>query len=357
MAGLVPAIHVFCLRQTEDVDVRHEAGREACGLSIMRRILIVVVALAVVIAAALAGMLAFGTSGTPQPLASLGAPFRSVDFSDLPSVQTLSVSDRSPIAYRAWLPKAPAAEPPLVVIAIHGSSAQSASIHPLGKALSAEGIPVYAPDIRGHGGTGVRGDIDYGGELDDDLADFTTMVRGKYPNAKLVLMGFSSGGGYVLHVAATPLGKMFARTVLLSPMLGAFAPTYRQDGNYAKPFIPRIIALAVLDHIGIHAFDHSTTLLLAIDPARGDVLVGHYSWLLMRAFGTGDYADDLRKAQTPLAVVVGEKDELFYADKFAPTIGAVRPGVPVTIVPGLSHTALTVDGSAVPAILAAVRGP
>ena len=316
---------------------------------------IVVVALAVVIAAALGGMLVFGTSGTPQLLASLGAPFRSVDFSDLPAVQTLAVSSRSPIAYRAWLPSASPSDPPLVVIAIHGSSAQSASIHPLGKALSADGIAVYAPDIRGHGGTGVRGDIDYAGELDDDLADFTGMVRGKYPNAKLVLMGFSSGGGYALHIAATPLGKSFARTVLLSPMLGAFAPTYRQDGNYAKPFIPRIIALAVLDHLGIHAFDHLTTLLLAVDPARSDILVGHYSWLLMRAFGTQDYAADVRNAQTPLAVVAGEKDELFYADKFGPTLNAERPGIPATIVPGLSHTSLTVDPSAVPAILAAIR--
>jgi non-heme chloroperoxidase len=324
------------------------------GLKIL---VIVVVALVVAIAAALAGMLAFGTSGTPQLLASLGAPFRSVDFSDLPAVQTLAVSNRSPIAYRAWLPSAAPSNPPLVVIAIHGSSAQSASIHPLGKALNADGIAVYAPDIRGHGATGVRGDIDYASELDDDTADFAAMVRGKYPNAKLVLMGFSSGGGYALHIAATPLGKTFARTVLLSPMLGPFAPTYNQDQKYARPFLPRIVALVLLDHLGIHAFDHLTTLLLAIDPARGDILVGHYSWLLMRAFGTGDYAADLRNAQTPLAVVVGEKDELFYADKFAPTIDAVRPGVPVTIVPGLSHTALTVDPSAVPAILAAVRGP
>jgi non-heme chloroperoxidase len=323
----------------------------------LRKIIIIVVVLAAVTAAALAGMIAFGTSATPELLASLGAPFRKVNFSDLPPVQTLPANNRSPIAYRVWQPSPPAADPPLVVIAIHGSSSQSASMHPLGKALAAQGIPVYAPDIRGHGATGVRGDIDYAGELDDDLADFTTMVRAKNPNAKLVLIGFSSGGGYALHVAATPLGQMFARTVLLSPMLGAFAPTYRQDGNYAKPFIPRIIAIMVLDRVGIHAFDHLTTLLLAIDPARSDILVGHYSFLLMRAFGTKDYAADVRNAHNPLAVVVGEKDELFYADKFAPTLDAVRPGIPVTIVPGLSHTALTTDPSAVPAILAAVRGP
>ena len=76
----------------------------------------------------------------------------------------------------------------------------------------------------------------------------------------------------------------------------------------------------------------------------------------MREFGTHDYAADLRNAQTPLAVVVGEKDELFSADKFAPTLDAIKPGIPVTIVPGLSHTELTTDPSAVPAIVAAVRG-
>ena len=89
--------------------------------------LIIICAGIVVIAAALAGMLAFGTSGTPQPLASLSAPFRTVNFSDLPPEQKLSVSNRTPIAYRVWLPNPAAADPPLVVITIHGSSAQSAS--------------------------------------------------------------------------------------------------------------------------------------------------------------------------------------------------------------------------------------
>jgi non-heme chloroperoxidase len=322
----------------------------------LRKIVIVIACLLVVVVAVLACMLAFGTGAPPEMLASLGAPFRLVNFSDLPAVQKIPASHGTPIAFRAWGEKPQSSDTPMVVIAIHGSSAQSASIHPLGKALSAEGIPVYAPDIRGHGDTGIRGDIDYAGELDDDLGDFTAMVRARYPNAKLVLMGFSSGGGYALHVAATPLGKMFVRTVLLSPMLGPFAPTYKTHQKYARPFMPRIIALVALDHLGIHAFDHLTTLLLAIDPARADILVGHYSWLLMRAFGTSDYAADLRNSHTPLAVVVGEQDELFSAEKFAPTVDAVRPGTPVTIIPGLSHTQLTTDPSAVPAIVAAVRG-
>jgi hypothetical protein len=49
-------------------------------------------------------------------------------------------------------------------------------------------------------------------------------------------------------------------------------------------------------------------------------------------------------------------DELFDAEKFAPTVHAVRSDVPVTIVPELSHIAMTIDPCALPAITAAIRG-
>jgi alpha-beta hydrolase superfamily lysophospholipase len=322
----------------------------------LRIFVIVMCGLLVAIVAALVGMIVFGTSTPKPPLASVADPFKTVDFRDLPAIQTIPATHGSPIAFRVWRKNPPSSDPALVLIAIHGSSASSSSLHPLAKALSAEGIPVYAPDIRGHGQTGVRGDIDYAGQLDDDMADFVAAVRTRHPNAKLVLLGFSSGGGFALHTAATPLGKKLARTVLLSPMLGYRAPTYRQGEMWAAPFIPRIIALVLLDRIGIHAFDHLTVLAFAIDPKRTDILTGHYSWLLTRAFATNDYAADLRNASSPIAVLVGEKDELFDAAKFAPTIDAVRTDIPVTVIPGLTHIEMTTDSRAVPAIVAAVRG-
>jgi pimeloyl-ACP methyl ester carboxylesterase len=99
-----------------------------------------------------------------------------------------------------------------------------------------------------------------------------------------------------------------------------------------------------------------TVLAFAIDPKRTDILTGHYSWLLTRAFGTNDYAADLRNASSPIAVLVGEKDELFDAAKFAPTIDAIRTDIPVTVIPGLTHIEMTTDSRAVTAIVAAVRG-
>jgi hypothetical protein len=57
----------------------------------------------------------------------------------------------------------------------------------------------------------------------------------------------------------------------------------------------------------------------------------------------------------PMAVLVGERDELFDASVFAPTIAAIRKDIPVTVIPGLSHIEMTTDARAYPSIVAAVR--
>jgi non-heme chloroperoxidase len=217
--------------------------------------LIVIGGLVLLAVAVLAGMIVFGRGDAPPPLASVSEPFSRVDFRDLPPPQTTPSRDGSLITFRVWSAASPD-EPERVVIAIHGSSAHSSSMHPLGKMLRADGIIVYAPDVRGHGGTGQRGDIDHAGQLDDDAADFVAMVRAKHPQAHLVLLGFSSGGGFALHLVGSPLGRMFERAVLISPMLGPRAPTARGIANaWATPFLPRIIALAILNKLGIHALE------------------------------------------------------------------------------------------------------
>jgi alpha-beta hydrolase superfamily lysophospholipase len=330
------------------------SGRTLSG-ALMRFVLRMLAAVVLAALAVLAAMTAFGTADPPPPLTSISNPFRKVDFSDLPPLQEMPARRGTPIAFRAYLTEtaSPAAE--RIVIAIHGSSATSASLHPLAKALRAEGIGVYAPDIRGHGKTGRRGDIAYAGQLDDDLADLVSLVRMRHPHARIGLMGFSSGGGFALHAAAA-LGQAFDRTVLLAPMLGRQAPTVpRSVYTWARPYVPRIIALSILDRLGIRAFEHLPVLAFAIPPDNPSGLTGAYSFRLWRAFGTRDYIADLRTAPRPIAVIVGEKDQLFPAGLFAPTLHAIRPDVPVTVIPDLDHIELTTDPRAVPAIIAAVR--
>jgi len=318
------------------------------------KILLIAASFAALIVLVIAAILVFGTAGRPPTLASLIGPLDKIDFSDLPAIETIPARRGGTIAFRRWGVAGGAGDPTLILI--HGSALSSTSLHPLGKALAAAGIAVYAPDIRGHGNTGRKGDIDYRGQLDDDLADLVAMVKAARPGSQLVLAGFSGGGGFALRSAALPQGATFDRLVLLSPMLGIRAPTVKSGGDqWVRLFIPRILALGALDRLGIHAFDYLPVAAFAIPPELADILTGSYSFRLLRAFTVTDFAAD-QAVPSRIAVLVGEKDELFNAELFAPTVLAVRADAKVTVIPGINHIELTTDPRAVPAIVASIRG-
>lgn len=305
--------------------------------------------------AVLGGMIAFGTGKPPEPMQALSRPFRNADWSGLPVPQTLRARDGVGLTYRVV--SAAKGTPERVVILIHGATASSESMYPLAKALSAANMTTYTLDMRGHGGSGRRGDLDYPGQLDDDMTEIVAFVKKQHPGVPLTLTGFSAGGGFSLHTAATPLGKSFDRVVLLAPMLGPRAPTSKPSDDQAPlvtPFVPRIIGLMILNSVGIHAFDHLQALAFG-DFGRPE-LTSNYSFLLMRGFATTGFESDVRNANAPLAVVVGAEDDFFYADRYAPVLNAIKPGIPVTIVPGLAHIPLIIEPEAVPEITKAIRG-
>ncbi len=136
----------------------------------------------------------FGGPRTPHPMGSIIDPFSSVDFSDLPQLSRFTARDGTKLAYRSYA-LATSAPGEGSVVLIHGSSATSSSMHPMAKELSAAGFTTYALDIRGHGGSGDKGQIGYIGQLEDDLTDF---MRAVSPPAPVTLAGFSSGGGFAL---------------------------------------------------------------------------------------------------------------------------------------------------------------
>jgi non-heme chloroperoxidase len=126
----------------------------------------------------------FGGPGTPHPMGSITDPFNSVDFSDLPQLSRFTARDGTQLAYRSYAPATSAPSQGSVVL-IHGSSATSSSMHPMAKELSAAGFTTYALDIRGHGGSGDKGQIGYIGQLEDDLTDF---MRAVSPSAPVTLL-------------------------------------------------------------------------------------------------------------------------------------------------------------------------
>jgi non-heme chloroperoxidase len=313
----------------------------------MRKMLWLLAALIAVVLVALGGVLAFDAPVKPPPLASISEPFADVDFSDLPAAQTYSARDGVKLGYRAY--QGGSAQ---VVVLMHGSSDDGAGVHPLAKALRDAGASVYVPVLRGHGHSGRNGDIDYIGQLENDLADFVAVLRPLHPNASFSLIGFSSGGGFVLRVIGAPDEKLFDRFIMISPALPQSAPTIRPNtGGCVSVAKPRIIALVMLNRFGVSWFNGLPIVAFATSP-KAQNLTSVYSFRLAVDFGAPrDYLAALGRSKKPTAILVGGSDELFFPDRFAPLLRSARPDLPVTIVPGIGHIGMTVT----PAGIAAIR--
>jgi alpha-beta hydrolase superfamily lysophospholipase len=281
-----------------------------------------------------------------------------------PPVQRYRARDGAQLAYRAFTVETP--NPPVVAILLHGSGGSSLNMTVLGQALAKAGVPALAPDARGQGLSGRRGDIDYIGQLDDDLADFTAVARKAYPDARLVLVGHSAGGGFALRIAGEAQGRAFSRFVLLSPVLGRLAPTNRPDGGWAKPKIGRIVLLAAANAVGITAFNGATAIDFNLPPgAEALGLTPAWSYRMMinydprgvtQLVGRPAYRLDAARAQAPITVIAGAADEQFFADRYAAAFAGLPRPVTVELAPGVSHMGVVSDPRATPLIVAAVTG-
>lgn len=280
-------------------------------------------------------------------LASISTTARAVDRSTMPGIERFQARDGTVLGYRHYPARAPATAQ--VAIVVHGSSGSSIAVHALAKGLAEHGVETYAPDIRGHGASGTRGDIVYLGQLEDDLADFVGMIRKTSPAAPLTLIGHSSGGGYALRVAGSPLQNLFQRTVLLAPYLGYNAPSSRQDaGGWASPDIPRFLGLTALRRLGILCCESLPTIAFAVAPNSSAILASTYSYRLMRNFASSpDYRDDLAAATKPVAVFAGAVDELMFPGKYRDAVGQHAS---VTLIDGVNHMGIVSDPKAVSVI-------
>ena len=312
----------------------------------MRKMLWIFVCLIVVVFGVFGVVLAFDAPVQPPPLASVSEPFANVDFSDLPAVQTYPARDGTKLGYRVYEGGGTQA-----VVLIHGSSDDGAGLHPLAKALRDAGASVYVPVLRGHGNFGRSGDIHYVGQLEDDLADFVAVLRSLHPGTSFSLIGFSSGGGFVLRVIAAPDEKLFDRFIMISPALPPGSPTIRPDtGGWVAVAKPRIIVLALLNRLGVDWFNGLPIVAFATSP-KAPNLTSVYSFRLAVDFGAPrDYLAGLGRSKKPAALLVGGSDELFFPDRFAPLLGSARPDMPITIVPGIGHIGMTVSPQGIAAI-------
>lgn len=296
-------------------------------------------------AVALGVMLAAPLKGMPE-LESISRTDRAVDRSDLPAVDRFQARDGTTLGYRHYPAHQPAV--PRAAVLVHGSSGSSIAVHALAKALAAVGVETFAPDIRGHGVSGTRGDIGYLGQLQDDMADFVSEIRKTRPDVPLTLLGHSAGGGFVLRVMASQVGAQFERAIMIAPYLGYDAPTSRgNSGGWAQADVPRFIALTLLGKLGFHGADALPTLAFAVPPDSKMMLTDRYSYRLMQSFYIRDFREDITAANRPLALIAAGDDELMLSDQYQAAVG---PSVPVRVIPGVNHMAVLSAPDAVAAI-------
>jgi alpha-beta hydrolase superfamily lysophospholipase len=315
-------------------------------LRLLRWALVLAGAIALLLTAMIATPLA-----RPPELPSISQTARTVDRSNMPPLERFSARDGTQLAYRHYPARGQATG--RVAILVHGSSGSSAAVHALSDALAAHGVETFAPDIRGHGGSGTRGDIAYLGQLDDDMADFVALVRKRAPDAPITLLGHSAGGGFALRIASapSPIDDVFARVVLLAPYLGYNAPTNRpHSGGWANADVPRFIALVAMRRAGVDCCEALPTLAFAVPPHSASTLAPTYSFRLMRNFATRGYRSDLAAVTRPLTLFAGAADELMLSDKYAETLHEVLPSADVKLLHGIDHMGVVSTPSAINAI-------
>jgi alpha-beta hydrolase superfamily lysophospholipase len=300
----------------------------------------------------LTAMIAAPLARLPE-LTSVSKAARAVDRSTMPALERFSARDGTELSYRRYPARGPSSGK--IAILVHGSSGSSPAVHALADALAARGVETYAPDIRGHGGSGARGDVAFIGQLENDLEDLVSVVRKASPQEPLTLLGHSAGGGFALRIASSPIQNLFARTVLLAPYLGYDAPTNRPDsGGWARADIPRIFGLLALRGLGIDCCEALPTLAFAVPANSERILASTYSYRLMRNFATRGYKGDFAAAKNPLTLISGAADELMLADRYADAVHAVAPSVEVKLIDGVDHMGIVSDSLAVAAVAEAV---
>jgi pimeloyl-ACP methyl ester carboxylesterase len=310
------------------------------------------------LAAVIGGTLLACPVRQPPELASIHAGAVAIDQSGLPELSRFLARDGTSLAYRVY----PAAEAGTqkIAIVIHGSAGHSEGVNQIAKRLAAENFLVVAPDIRGHGSSGTRGDIGYYGQLDDDLADLIAELRRHYLQAHFSLLGFSAGGGFALRAASGKLGADFDRLVLLSPYLGYDAPSSRSaqtSADWAEADIPRILALIALRRFGISCCEALPAIAFAVPPGSEQHVTSRYSFRLLTNFAAPrDLDAAFHRLKMPTTIIAGGADELMQSDKYADMVRGVEPAIAVKILPGLGHMDMLHAPAAIDAIGTAVMG-
>jgi non-heme chloroperoxidase len=263
-----------------------------------------------------------------------------------PVIERYPARDGSQLAYRFY--DSPGER--LLVFA-HGSSYHGGGYHALASAISSGGAAkVVLPNLRGHYLSGRRrGDVDYVGQLEDDLIDLIRFLRGRGLSGPVTLGGHSSGGGLAIRFAGGGHGDLVSGYLLLSPVI----PTSRTvkggtGGGWANLHRRRLYGLIALNMLGIHGYNGLPIVEFNKPEQYWDgTETLTYSYRLSASYRPRvKYHGDLRALDGKALVLVGADDEAIDAEALRLLFAASAPRARVKVLPGINHFGIFSDSAA-----------
>ena len=256
---------------------------------------------------------------------------------EMPPLEPFKARDGSTLSFRRY-----PADSKVHAILLHGSSSHSATLHLFAEYLSERNVAnVYALDLRGHGPNPQRrGDIDYIGQLEEDVADLIGFIKSEAGNAvRFIVGGHSSGGGMALRFSGSSYGDLIGGVLLLAPYLGYNAPMVKKNaGGWASPNLPKIVGLRILNGFGVKRYNGAKVLRFNLpEKYHNGYETLEYSFRLMSGLHPADYRESLKNTKASLLIVVGTEDEALHAAEFEPGIRPHKPDARISHVQGGSH--------------------
>lgn len=269
------------------------------------------------------------------------------DYSGIPDLRQYQARDGARLDFRYY----PSSSKNLMII-LHGSGYHSRYLYKLAKTLSDNNVAqVVTPDLRGHGiKPATRGDIDYMGQLDDDLDDLIQFCHNTYHAEKIFVAGHSSGGGIALRLMGNQKRPQADGYVLLSPYLSHDAPTTNAQSGWAKPSLIKIILAHMLNGFGFHWLDHTVTIKFSMpEQYRDGSETLAYTHALITSMSPVDFQSDVQKTSKKTLIAVGENDEAMHAKEYEKLV-AKNKNFEVTVIPNIDHMGIVVHERAMQVI-------
>ncbi len=215
-------------------------------------------------------------------------------------------ADGLALPLRQWTP---AGAPKALVLGLHGFNDYSAAFEAVGAQLAEAGVLTLAYDQRGFGAAPHRGLWPGGGPMRADAADLARLMRARWPDRPLYLLGLSMGGA-VAMTALAEAPELAAGAVLVAPAVRGrnSLPVWQRWGldlmAATAPGLP-----ATVQGIGIEPTDNLAVLrAMSLDPlvikdTRIDALHGLVGLMTEASAAAA-------RQETPLLLLYGLKDDL-----------------------------------------------